>query len=499
MKTNFFYFYLLLFLSGFSIQAQELPGVKDSIFSEALNEQRFMQVVLPNSYTPGSEEKFGVIYLLDGFGNIRLTNNCINFIRNEGYMPQMITVAIFNIDRNRDFLPSNNSNFPTSGGADNFLSFIKDELVPYINEKYPSNNENILYGHSFGGVFSMYALLSEPQTFDSYIAVDPSFWWDDGFLQNLAIEKLPSLEGQQKVLFVSGREGSAYSGMGITKMDSILEAHKPTDLYWKSVAYPEESHGSVRYKSIYDGLKYTYDDYRSNIIFHPMSGIIAEGKPITILNMSDHKNVRYTIDGSTPTAESPKMDSIISITEGGRLRVMGYSKRGTSSKEVDAHYKSGKVLTSLKKQKRMEPGGLGYSYYEGKWDSLPDFSKLKPLSSGVASEEFTLKNLPKSMNFACLFEGNLEIEEDGYYIFVLSSDDGAKLYLDDKLLIDLDGLHGMGNGNTYIVPLEKGFYPIRVAYFQGEGGAGLNLLYLTPNTMRPKPIPLELQYHKKKL
>ena len=103
------------------------------------------------------------------------------------------------------------------------------------------------------------------------------------------------------------------------------------------------------------------------------------------------------------------------------------------------------------------------------------------------------------MNFACLFEGNLEIEEDGYYIFVLSSDDGAKLYLDDKLLIDLDGLHGMGNGNTYIVPLEKGFYPIRVAYFQGEGGAGLNLLYLTPNTMRPKPIPLELQYHKKKL
>lgn len=498
MKTNISFFYLLLFLSGFTVQAQELPGVKDSIFSDVLQENRHVQVVVPNSYTAGSEEKFGVIYLLDGFGNIRLTNSCLSFIRNEGYMPPMITVAIFNVDRNRDFLPSKNSSVPTSGGADKFLSFFKDELIPYINENYPSNNENILYGHSFGGVFSMYALLSEPQAFDTYIAVDPSFWWDDGYMQNLAVEKLALLEGQKKVLFISGREGGAYKGMGISKMDSILEAQKPKDLYWKSVAYPDESHGSVRYKSIYDGLKFTYEDYRSNIQFHPMSGIIAKGKPITILNMSDHKNVRFTVDGSEPTSESTKMDSLITLTDGGRLRVKAFSKRGSSSKEKDAYYKSGEVLAAQKKLKRMEPGGLGYTYYEGKWDSLPDFNTLIPVTSGTTSEEFTLNKLPKSMNFACLFEGHIEIQEEGYYIFAFDSDDGAKLYLDEQLLIDIDGLHGTGNSKSYVVPLEQGFYPLRMEYFQAEGGTGLNLVYVTPNTMQPKSIPFELQYHKKK-
>jgi hypothetical protein len=91
----------------------------------------------------------------------------------------------------------------------------------------------------------------------------------------------------------------------------------------------------------------------------------------------------------------------------------------------------------------------------------------------------------------------MEVKEDGYYIFGLSSDDGSKLYLNNQLLLDNDG-HQDGSGiRSYILPLQTGFYPFRLEYFQKDGGRDLKLVYLTPsivNTKKPVPIPFELQY-----
>ncbi|MGZ4000175.1 MAG: PA14 domain-containing protein, partial [Mucilaginibacter sp.] len=90
-------------------------------------------------------------------------------------------------------------------------------------------------------------------------------------------------------------------------------------------------------------------------------------------------------------------------------------------------------------------------------------------------------------------------KEDGYYIFGMSSDDGSRLYISNQLLLDDDGLHDNSANKSYILPLRKGFYPIRLEYFQKDGGSSLRLIYLTPsmlNTTHPSPmaIPRELQY-----
>ena len=90
--------------------------------------------------------------------------------------------------------------------------------------------------------------------------------------------------------------------------------------------------------------------------------------------------------------------------------------------------------------------------------------------------------------------GYLKIREEGYYIFVLDSDDGAKFYINNDLLLVNDGLHATGNAQTFIVPLEKGFYPIRVEYFQRGGERGLHLLYVQPGNEQPRPIPFEDLY-----
>ncbi|MGY0035507.1 PA14 domain-containing protein [Pedobacter sp. NJ-S-72] len=127
------------------------------------------------------------------------------------------------------------------------------------------------------------------------------------------------------------------------------------------------------------------------------------------------------------------------------------------------------------------------------------FKSLKPVKTGKIDSNFSLDKLPAQNNFALVISGQLEVKEDGYYLFMLNSDDGSKFYLSNQLLINHDDLHGDDNIKTYIIPLKKGFYPVREEYFQKDGGAMLNLEYLTPatiETMKSTPIPLALQYGK---
>jgi hypothetical protein len=98
-------------------------------------------------------------------------------------------------------------------------------------------------------------------------------------------------------------------------------------------------------------------------------------------------------------------------------------------------------------------------------------------------------------NFACLFEGYFEIVKDGYYIFALVSNDGSKLFLDEKLIIDNDGVHSTESVKSFVLPLEKGFYPVRVECFQKDGSSVLQLLYLGPETENVTRFPFKYQYY----
>ncbi|MEO1449386.1 MAG: PA14 domain-containing protein, partial [Bacteroidota bacterium] len=357
---------------------------------------------------------------------------------------------------------------------------------------------DIILGHSFGGVFSMYALLTEPELFDSYIAADPSFWWDDQYMVQLASEKLPTLSAEGKALFVTGRaDGDAYAGMGIDKMDSVLKKLKPEGMFWKSVAYPNESHGSSRLKSVYDGLRYAFDGYGNHqVTFHPMAGIVEAGKELEIWNMTRQGNVRYTTDGSMPTKDSPRMQEKIKLSEPGVLKARILSPRRNYDSDVkEGQFIAGTSLNPVKKPKKLTQGGLKFKFYQGEWNTLPDFKSLKPDSTGIAGSGFSMSSLPAKTNFACLMEGFFEAKSDGYYAFAVSSDDGSKLYIGDQLIIDHDGKHPMGNERSYVLPLSKGFHPIRIEYFQAGGGLGLELIYVTPDSEGANGFPLEAQYY----
>jgi mono/diheme cytochrome c family protein len=134
------------------------------------------------------------------------------------------------------------------------------------------------------------------------------------------------------------------------------------------------------------------------------------------------------------------------------------------------------------------PANLSYAYYEGAWDKLPDFAKLKPRYTGQASG-FDLSVARRAGNFALRFEGYLPIERDGAYRFHLSSDDGSKLYLDDKLVVANDGVHPPTTV-TESVKLTKGKHKLTAGVFNAGDGVELRVEIEGPRMGRQDVAPL---------
>jgi len=504
-----FFFILLLAIGSLTnvVKAQDTVlnvsynGKLDSINSRILNQRRLIQVFTPRNYKPGSADKYDVLYVLDGGNwNTGLIAQVQNFVEGQGYMPPTIIVSVLGIDRNKDLTPTHLESWKASGGADNFLGFMKNELIPYVNKTYPSNGDNTLWGHSLGGLFVMYAMLNEPTIFKSYIAVDPSLWWDKCYVPKMAASKLPTLAGLNTTLFISGREGEALKEMKIDTMDIVLKKMAPPNLSWKLIAYPDETHSSIRLKSTYDGLKFTYAGLTSNIEFHPMNGLLLKDKPIKVWYFDDTTKVRYTLDGRVPTIASPKVQREITLTGPARVTYKRFSMRSNHDKSTTGDFTIVEPLRPVTKQKNLKPGGFNYSYYEGDWDTWPELKNLKPAKTGITDNNFDVEKLPRKKNYALVIDGFLETKEEGYYLFFLEADKNSKLFLGNRLLIQWDGNYTR-RVYTYILPLSKGFYPLRIEYLHKNEDFKLRTGYLTPSTMDPKnigSIPSEMQYSQSK-
>ena len=142
------------------------------------------------------------------------------------------------------------------------------------------------------------------------------------------------------------------------------------------------------------------------------------------------------------------------------------------------------------------PGGikdLKYRAYEGQWDKLPEFDKLEPFAEGdLPNSLIDLRVSKRKEKYGMVFTGNLEAPKTGDYVFEIASDDGGRLMIDGKIVVEHDGLHGaqLTKGS---VKLEAGKHAIRVEYFAygqpnsfraGWGGAGMAHAQLSVDSLR---------------
>ncbi|MFN0017209.1 MAG: PA14 domain-containing protein [Pirellulaceae bacterium] len=119
--------------------------------------------------------------------------------------------------------------------------------------------------------------------------------------------------------------------------------------------------------------------------------------------------------------------------------------------------------------------GLQFALYEGSWDRLPDFSKLTPKEVGEAGG-FDVGVTKKTENFALRFDGHINIPKAGNYLFLIGSDDGSRLYIDGKLVIDNDGVHPFQQKRKQM-EITAGLHAVAVEYFEAGGQETLQVEY----------------------
>ena len=182
-------------------------------------------------------------------------------------------------------------------------------------------------------------------------------------------------------------------------------------------------------------------------------------------------SVRYTVDGSEPTAASATYSAPLFFKESTTVKVRLFNKEQPAS---------GVLAQSLQKVKPWSPTmqkgqqpGLQYAYYEGDWKKVSAMKAGKPEKTGAITG-FSLDERQRSDHYGFEFNGLLYIPKDEVYRFFTESDDGSQLFIDGKLVVDNDGPHGarevMGQA-----PLGKGYHTIRVLYFEADGSDELNV------------------------
>jgi alpha-L-fucosidase len=192
-------------------------------------------------------------------------------------------------------------------------------------------------------------------------------------------------------------------------------------------------------------------------------------KDISIMLNSDIAStmIFYTLDGSKPTVNSTLYRGPFKISESAVLKAIAQGGLLVTTEKFERN----KLFPAVNVEKVKT--GLNYKYYEGGWQTLDNMPNAKIVSEGLV-DSFDIKNRKRDNHFAFEFSGYFWAPVDGSYSFYLSSDDGARLYLHDSLLIDNDGLHGMGEKKSNI-GLKKGLHPIKLQYFNATGDLGLKL------------------------
>jgi len=188
-----------------------IPDTELRMLSSPIVGQEFsICIALPQTYSKDSQA-YPAIYVLDANASFGIVTETVRWLTFFNDIPEVIVVGIgYPVRsfkdaqglRTRDLTPTETDWYETwwkprladappyvgSGGAPHFLRLIREELIPFIDTNYRTlPGDNTLMGFSLGGLFALYTLFNQPDTFRSYVVGSPSVWWDDEII--LSLEK----------------------------------------------------------------------------------------------------------------------------------------------------------------------------------------------------------------------------------------------------------------------------------------------------------------------
>lgn len=212
--------------------------------------------------------------------------------------------------------------------------------------------------------------------------------------------------------------------------------------------------------------------------------LLIDSMQVELGSNPENVEIRFELNGSEPTIASrryiPGQPIIVkgSCNISARCFRDGKPVSGTNRKAFKLIYPYvAKGVSNLKP-------GIRFRYYEGTWDSIPIFSRLNTIKEGIV-DDFTLIPRKQDERFGFVFNGYIKVPETNIYAFYTESDDGSRLYIDDKKIVDNNGLHNIQEKEGFI-PLNKGYHKIRVEYFEATGSKELNVCIRSPGVAKKK-------------
>ena len=234
------------------------------VLNEVKGEKYSIEVVLPYGYD--STKKYPIIYFTDWFFAANITKSIYQILQVSGKIEPIIIVGIQRKNsitskdwqRNRWFELTPTKVNKNGGGAKQFLSFIKNELIPFVENKYTLKPKNRGYcGYSLGGLFGTYILLNKPEIFDKYLIGSPYLMYDNYLLsKELSSKEIIDLTSIVSIFIAVEEEGDQLRAF--EDLREFLVRRKPSDLNLETIIIPDEDHYTAIPSTILKGLKYLY-------------------------------------------------------------------------------------------------------------------------------------------------------------------------------------------------------------------------------------------------
>ncbi|MFT7560057.1 MAG: putative alpha/beta superfamily hydrolase [Flavobacteriales bacterium] len=252
---------LLLLLSSLWAEAKQplYFGHTETILSTALNEERILSVKLPQGYEDDIKASYPVFYTLDGQTHFRRVAGTLEWLSDTSQtIPKHIVVGIHSEHphrmRDSQVIAKDEDTPPT---ADAFLTFLSDELIPYIDKTYRTAPHKILAGHSAYARFALYAYGQERSPFDAYILMSPAVPESNEDLIRFTLaqaKKMKSKQASDSFLFMAlGYEPDLQSNVDI--LHKALSKNSKNNSAWEVQSYPKENHMSLPSKTLHNAMR----------------------------------------------------------------------------------------------------------------------------------------------------------------------------------------------------------------------------------------------------
>ena len=264
--------FTLLMVTVSSLFAEEVRkdvviGEERTISSKVLNEDRTIMISKPYTYDTGNE-RYPVLIVLSS-NMFPHASAVTRFMASEQLYPDMLVVGVSMAPRTRTrdltpiaTYPKTKAQVPTGGGAANFRSFLADELLPWLDQNYRTRPYKVLVGHSYGGLFAIDTMLTQPTLFNAYVAISPSLWWDNEKLVERTDTFLKTKPDLNSTLYLSVSSGDNGELRGsVRKLAGVLEARSPAGLNWHMEELANETHDSGALIGTQQGLEFLFADW----------------------------------------------------------------------------------------------------------------------------------------------------------------------------------------------------------------------------------------------